>query len=168
MNKTKFIAVLFVFFCQQQLVAQKQLTLEDIYKNNLYGGRGVGQLRWMKDNKGYSTLEYNAIQKGMDIMLYDVESDAKKVLISASQLTPKGANKSLSVADYSWSDDNSKVLIFTNTRKVWRQNSRGDYWVLNLSNNKLTQVGKGLEEATLMFAKFSPKCPSFLTFSSKV
>jgi dipeptidyl-peptidase-4 len=91
MNKTKFITLLFVIslFCQQQLVAQKQLTLEDIYKNNLYGGRGVGQLRWMKDNKGYSTLEYNAIQKGMDIMLYDVESDAKKVLISASQLTPK-------------------------------------------------------------------------------
>ena len=45
---------------------------------------------------------------------------------------------------------------FTNTRKVWRQNSRGDYWVLNLANGKLKQLGKGLEEATLMFAKFSP------------
>ena len=53
-------------------------------------------------------------------------------------------------------DDNSKLLVFTNTRKVWRQNSRGDYWVLNLANSKLTQLGKGLEEATLMFAKFSP------------
>ena len=47
-------------------------------------------------------------------------------------------------------------MVFTNTRKVWRQNSRGDYWVLNLANGKLTQLGKGLEEATLMFAKFSP------------
>lgn len=159
MNKSKYIGILCclsILFQLSTVAQNKQLTLENIYKNNIYGAKGVGQLRWMKDNKGYSTLEYNSVQKGMDILLCDVETNKKKVLISALQLTPSGAQKSLSVADYTWSDDNSKVLIFTNTRKVWRQNSRGDYWVLNLTNNKLTQVGKGLEEATLMFAKFSP------------
>ena len=43
-------------FCQTNV---KELTLEDIYKNNLYESKGFGSIRWMKDNAGYSTLETN-------------------------------------------------------------------------------------------------------------
>lgn len=134
----------------------KKLTLEDIYSNNLYRAKGFGPIRWMKDNKGYSTLEFNSSAKGNDIVRYDVATGTKKVLVSASQLIPSGTDKPLSIADYNWSSDNTKLLVFTNTRKVWRLNTRGDYWVLNLTDGKLTQLGKTMEEATLMFAKFSP------------
>jgi dipeptidyl-peptidase-4 len=148
---------LLVVLCSVSLTAQnKKLTLEDIYTRGLYRSKGIGQLRWMKDNKSYSALEYNAAAKGNDIVRYDVESGTKSVLVNAGKLMPAGTTKPLSVDDYTWSDDNSKLLIFTNTRKVWRYNTRGDYWVLNLVNGKLQQLGKGLEEATLMFAKFSP------------
>ncbi|MEI2739224.1 MAG: DPP IV N-terminal domain-containing protein [Chitinophagaceae bacterium] len=134
----------------------KKLTLEDIYTNGLYRSKGIGQLRWMKDNKSYSTLEFNATAKGNDIVRYDVASGIKSVLVNANQLLPQGAAKPLSIDDYTWSDDNNRLLLFTNTRKVWRYNTRGDYWVLNLTKGKLKKLGKGLEEATLMFAKFSP------------
>jgi dipeptidyl-peptidase-4 len=134
----------------------KVLTLEDIYKNNLYSAKGFGAIRWMKDNAGYSTIENNASTNGNEIVRYEVNSGAKKTLVSAAQLTPTGTSTPLGIANYIWSEDNTKLLIFTNTRKVWRQNSRGDYWVLDLQTNKLSQLGKGLEEATLMFAKFSP------------
>jgi dipeptidyl-peptidase-4 len=51
----------------------------------------------------------------------------------------------------------AKVLIYTNTRRVWRVHSRGDYWVLDRASGKLHQLGgKEASEATLMFAKFSP------------
>ncbi len=145
-----------VFFACSINAQSKKLTLEDIYTNNLYRAKGVGQLRWMKDNKSYSTLEFNATAKGNDIVRYDVASGTKNILVNATQLLPAGSSKPLTVDNYIWSDDNSKLLIFTNTRKVWRLNSRGDYWVLNLANGRLKQLGKGLEEATLMFAKFSP------------
>jgi dipeptidyl-peptidase-4 len=153
-----FIAAFMVtVFSGGDLLAQnKKLTLEDIYTNGLYRSKGIGQLRWMKDNKSYSTLEYNTTAKGYDIVRYDVEGGTKTVLVNAGQLLPQGTAKPLGIDDYTWSDDNSKLLIFTNTRKVWRYNTRGDYWVLNLSNGKLKQLGKGMEEATLMFAKFSP------------
>src|SRR5690606_30545489 len=62
----------------------------------------------------------------------------------------------LEIADYIWSPDNKRLLIFTNTRKVWRYHTRGDYWVLDLHTGKLQQLGKTLGESTLMFAKFSP------------
>jgi dipeptidyl-peptidase-4 len=62
----------------------------------------------------------------------------------------------LTIQEYSLSQDGKKLLIFTNTRKVWRRNTRGDYWVLNLASRKLRQLGGNAEPSTLMFAKFSP------------
>lgn len=158
MNRIPFFtSVIFVFtFCTATVAQTKKLTLEDIYSSGMYRSKGFGPVRWMKDNKGYSTLEQNSTLNGTDIVVYDAESGARKVLVSAGQLKPAGADKPLAIADYIWSDDNSKLLVFTNTRKVWRYHTRGDYWVLNLSNGKLHQLGKKLEEATLMFAKFSP------------
>jgi len=159
MNRKFSIGLVFVlaaFMLSNSFAQTKKLTLEDIYSNNLYRAKGFGPVRWMKDNKGYSTLENNKETAGTDIVVYDAENGTRKILVNAKQLIPAGKTKALSIADYNWSDDNSKLLVFTNTRKVWRYNTKGDYWVLNLANGKLTQLGKGLEEATLMFAKFSP------------
>ncbi|NQV36145.1 MAG: S9 family peptidase, partial [Phycisphaeraceae bacterium] len=51
----------------------------------------------------------------------------------------------------------NKLLIFTNTRKVWRHHTRGDYWVLDRESGDLCQLGPNkAEPAHLMFAKFSP------------
>jgi dipeptidyl-peptidase-4 len=157
-RKLLFPVIFLIAFCfAGSLAAQnKKLTVEDIYTNGLYRSKGIGQLRWMKDNKSYSTLEFNASAKGNDIVRYNVESGTKSVLVNAGQLLLQGAAKPLDIDEYTWSEDNKRLLLFTNTRKVWRYNTRGDYWVLNLTNGKLKQLGKGLEEATLMFAKFSP------------
>ena len=49
----------------------------------------------------------------------------------ARALVPAGATKALDIDDYAWSADGKRLLIFTNTQKVWRDNTRGDYWVLD-------------------------------------
>ncbi len=150
------LCIVALLFNISTFAQSKKLTLEDIYTNHAYRMKGVGQIRWMKDNKGYSKLEGNTALNSDDIVVYDAESDTRKILVNANQLIPAGSTTPLSIDNYTWSDDNSKLLVFTNTRKVWRENTRGDYWVLNLANGKLSQLGKGLGEATLMFAKFSP------------
>lgn len=132
------------------------LTLEDIYKNDVYSQIGFGPVRWMKDNVGYSTLGRNQQLSGVDIVKYDAKTGARSVIVPASKLVPEGETSPLVVFDYEWSNDNSKLLIFTNTRKVWRYHTRGDYWVLDLSSGKLNKLGRSRPATTLMFAKFSP------------
>jgi len=132
------------------------LSMEDIYKNNVYVQEDYGPVRWMKDNKGYSTLEYNEKTKGRDIIRYDARTGESSVLVSSVQLIPAGESKPLGIKDYTWSEDNEKLLIFTNTKRVWRYHTRGDYWVLNMESGKLQQLGRGVERTTMMFAKFSP------------
>ena len=129
--------------------------LDRIYKDSEYVLPRFGPARWLEDGTAYTTVE-RAEGDGSDIVRYDAATGARSVLIASAKLTPSGDKKPLSIADYVWSDDGSTLLIFTNTRKVWRQNTRGDYWVLNVKDGGLKQVGAGAPEASLMFAKFSP------------
>jgi len=143
-----------------------ELTLEDIYKNGTYRSKRYQSVRWMEDNTGYSTLEVNAEHGGKDIVRYDAKSGERSVLLSAERLKPPGSDVPLDIRDYSWSDDDKKMLIFTNTRRVWRYHTRGDYWVVDLETGNLIQLGKSVERTTMMFAKFSPDA-SRVAFVSK-
>ena len=67
-------------------------------------------------------------------MRYDTASGRREVLVPAARLIPPGATAPLEIADYSWSPDGQQLLVFTETRRVWRTNSRGDYWVLDLGD----------------------------------
>ncbi|MGH2648286.1 MAG: DPP IV N-terminal domain-containing protein, partial [Ginsengibacter sp.] len=67
-----------------------------------------------------------------------------------------GSESPLSFEIYSFSPDYKTLLIFTNTAKVWRYKTRGDYWILDITSNQLTQLGKGLPSESLMYAKISP------------
>lgn len=133
-----------------------RLTLDDLYAKNVFSPKGINAIRWMKDNKGYSVLETNKEIGGNEIVAYDAKTGKREILVPATRLIPQGKSSPLLISNYAWSEDNSKLLIFTNTRKVWRYHTRGDYWVLDLTNGKLTQIGSSMEATRFMFAKFSP------------
>jgi len=88
---------------------------------------------------------------------YGAATGEKKILVSADRLIPAGATEPLVIQNYDWSLDDQKLLVYTNSKKVWRLNTRGDYWVLDLSSGKLMKLGGDeAKPSTLMFAKFSP------------
>ena len=66
------------------------LTLEDIYKNNVYSDKGYGPIRWSKDSKGYLAFETSTGVNGKDIVKYDAETGERSVVCSAKSLIPEG------------------------------------------------------------------------------
>lgn len=108
------------------------------------------QVNWTNDGDSYFKLE------NRQLVTYTLPNHDVKTVISKEQLTPAGKSEPLEVAHFSFSMDQQKVLLFTNTKKVWRLNTKGDYWIFNFKTNTLTQIGKTLTPASLMFAKFSP------------
>lgn len=131
--------------------------LRRILASREFAIQGIGPARWVGAGDAYTTVERSSSGAGQDIVQYDVASGARRVLVSAAELTPAGADTPLRVEDYRWSADGGKLLIFTNSRRVWRQNTRGDYWVLDRPNGVLRQLGgPEAKPSTLMFAKFSP------------
>jgi dipeptidyl-peptidase 4 len=110
----------------------------------------IGDVRWSNDGNSYYRMEKN------ELVQYTLPDNKPSVVFSKQQLTPEGKEAPLRISFYSFSDDQQKVLLFTNTKRVWRLNTKGDYWVLDRKTGSLIQIGKTLPESSLMFAKFSP------------
>lgn len=150
------VTVAIALFCGSIGMAQKMLSLEEVISGKLIETKGMGTMTWLKDGERYSRMENNEQTGGVDMVAYRAKDNAREVIIPAALFTNKDTGKPIGVASVSWSADNSQVLIFNNTKRVWRYNTKGDYWVLNLSDGTLRQLGKGLPVSSLMFAKFSP------------
>ena len=133
------------------------LSLDRLYGKPEFSAKSYG-VKWLEAGQGYVRLEKSkAIKEARDIVRVDPATGNREVLVAAKALIPEGEKKPLAVSGYTFTKDLAKVLIYTNTRRVWRVHSRGDYWVLDRTSGKLHQLGgKEASEATLMFAKFSP------------
>lgn len=101
--------------------------------------------RLVRENNGYKIVEYDPAHQF-----------SEKMLVSSAHLIPQGQSSPLRIAAYTWYPQKQKLLIFTNTKRVWRANTRGDFWIFDAENNHLFQLGKGLPESSLQFAKISP------------
>jgi len=133
------------------------LTVDRIFASPEFRPASASPLAWLPDGTGYTTFErVTGRRPGRDLVRYDTETGGKTVLVPSSRLIPAGDSLPLDVEDYSWSPDGGKLLIFTNSEQVWRTNTRGDYWVLDLSGWQLKKLGGKGPASTLMFAKFSP------------
>lgn len=156
MNFKKLLIGAVLAQCIGGVALAQDLSLEDIVAGKVLTTKSVGAMNWLKDGERYSRLETNAETGGTDVVAYRAKDNAREVIIPSSMLVDKTTGKPIAVRSISWSADNKKVLIYNNTRRVWRYDTRGDYWVLNLETGALRQLGKERPEATLMFAKFSP------------
>lgn len=133
------------------------LTIERIFDSGEFHGEFRGPFQWLEDGSAYTALEDSAdVKGGRDIVIYDPATGDRRILVSAQKLIPEGQLSPLAIEGHAWSKDRRKLLIFTNSRRVWRTHSRGDYWVLDLDASTLKKLGGDAEPSTLMFAKFSP------------
>lgn len=153
--KYLFICAVFVQ-CMGSTVLAQDLSLDDIVTGKVITTKSIGAMSWLKDGERYSCLETNTETGGTDVVAYRAKDNAREVIIPSSMLVDKASGKPISVRSISWSSDNSKVLIYNNTKRVWRYDTRGDYWVLDLETGTLRQIGKERSESSMMFAKFSP------------
>ena len=107
-------------------------------------------IKFSRDGSSYYQNDFSNILK---FSLPDLD---KKIIITKEQLTPIDSKKALSVKNFSFNDDETKLLVFTNAKKVWRYETRGDYWVFDMATKKLQKLGVNLPKSSLMFTKFSP------------
>lgn len=130
-NIKKLTAIALYFLCLSPFAAQKT--------------------QWTPDGNAY----YSFTKKGVEIV--DLLHPGKdQTLLNSSELIPAGSSEALQVQSFQVSPDDKSLLLFANTKKVWRDNTRGDYWIFDKNTKKLTQLGKGLPASSLMFAKYSP------------
>jgi dipeptidyl-peptidase-4 len=141
----------------QDKPADPILTIDRIFGAREFSPERFGPARWMRNGDSYTTLEPSVEAKGgRDLVLYEAATGERRILVSAVRLIPPGASEPLAIEGYDWSPDGRVLIIFTNSKRVWRQNTRGDFWTFDLASGRLRKLGADFETSTLMFAKLSP------------
>ena len=121
---------------------------------NLFGRVLPNDVVWNESETGYFTIKDN------NIVLVSTRGKEDKVILSSSQVN------NLEIESFSFSQSKNKILIFTQSVKVWRYNTRGDYWVYDFKKNEIQKLGRNMSGSSLMFAKFSPN-ERFVAYVSK-
>ena len=132
-----------------------RLTLDRIFDSKDFRGERVPPVKWLEGG-AYTTLQPSKRTKARATSSACDAAGKTEVLVAAEKLIPPDAKEPLAIHGYEFSKDLDLVLIYTNSVKVWRQNTRGDYWTFRRSTGKLAKLGGDAKPSTLMFAKLSP------------
>src|ERR1019366_8367205 len=88
-------------------------------------------IKWGKDGNSYYSITNG------EIVQTQLPDNKKSIIISREKLKPTGSQNKLYIEDFFLSTDNKIFLIYTNSKKVWRYNTRGDYWISRLKDSSL-------------------------------
>ena len=109
---------------------------------------------WNEEETGYYSIKEN------NIMLISTEGEKDQLILSSSEVGD------IKIESFLFSQNKNKILLFTKSVKVWRYNTKGDYWVYDFKTKQGNKIGKSMPDSSLMFAKFSPN-EKFVAFVSK-
>ena len=155
MKQLLFICLLLCQFytTDAQSIGDPFLTIDRIYDTGEFRQEGMKPIKWIDGGNSYVIIEKGI--RGNELIRYNSATQEKDVFISATELKDPNTQSVITIEDFSLSSNESKVLIFTNSSRVWRSNTKGDYWVYDLDTKRLTQIGKEFESSNILFAKFS-------------
>ncbi|MBL4653197.1 MAG: alpha/beta fold hydrolase [Flavobacteriales bacterium] len=147
MKKIVFALITVLLITNFSHAQKRDVTIEDIWSNSTFKAESVYGLRSMNDGLHYTSLEDGKINK------YAYEKEGLiETLVSETELQPKGDGKSITIDDYQFSADENKVLIATETEKIYRHSSREIYYVFDLTTKKMSK----LTDDKVRYATFSP------------
>ncbi len=162
-GRTALVASVLIALSASFLAAQEKagterprLTVERIFQAHEFEAQGTSA-KWLPDDSRYTTWEDSkGTLGGKDLVRHDPATGQQEILVPAAHLIPPRESAPLHVENHALSRDGAWLLIFTNSKRVWRQNTRGDYWVLDRASHELRKLGGDSPPSSLMHAKLAP------------
>ncbi len=141
-----FVLVLFPLFLFSQ---PKEITLEKIWQEMYFSPQTITLGKSMQDGLRYSLVENNT-----DINIYKYETGEFQETVFSTRDLLKGENgEALSVDYYSFSPDESMLLVGANQESIYRRSTRAEHYIWNIESQELTPLSEG---TTQRLPDFSP------------
>lgn len=138
------LLLLFLAVSVSTFAQQKQITLEEIWGGAFRTAR-LDVLRSLNNGKEYAVLNFNRAESAYTVDVYDYVSGEKvRTMVNSNDL--EGVNR---IQSYEFSADESKILLATQSKQIYRRSSVGTYYVYDLQSKTLTLVSeKQIQEPT--------------------
>ncbi|MFA8300153.1 MAG: S9 family peptidase [Hyphomicrobiales bacterium] len=142
------LLVLFLLISVSEVKAgDKKISLRDIWASGKFYPAMVRGIHSLNDGKSYSVIENG------NIVSYSYKTGKKiKTIVRSKDLIPKGQKDNIVISSYQFSDDESKLIIPTETEPIYRRSSKSVYYVYDLKTKELFRLSNDKQ----MLAQFSP------------
>ena len=124
---------------------KKNITLDDLWKNYSFFPKNYNSLNSMNNGEHYVSLENSELGQELNVYKYK-DGEKVRTLFKSDEFDLKR------ITNYSFSNDEKKLLFETQSEKIYRYSSKSIYYVYNIFTDKL----KKISDDKLMFATFSP------------
>ncbi len=142
-------ALVFTFQSQAQ-TGKKQITLEDLFKKNTFKINSVPGFNAMKDGVRYTSLKKDST--GLVITINDLKTGKLIDTIFNNRLHFSDDGVVLEPEDYTFSNDEQKMLFKTEGKSVYRHSSFYKVYVMDVKTHHVSPIDTGW----VMHATFSP------------
>lgn len=130
------------------------LSLEELYASPRFFGRFFQGGRWAEAGPIVTYIEPQ-VNGQTDLISFNLETDERTILIAGRRLQAPDVNRMIRIEDYQFSHDGTVALLYTDSERVWRLNTKGYYYLYNLETGSLTPISDRAQ-GFQMFAKLSP------------
>jgi Dipeptidyl aminopeptidases/acylaminoacyl-peptidases len=143
MNKQFFLLLTLFGFLTFSTAQKKKITLEEIW-GGAFSTEYMDVLRSMNNGKQYTILNFNRSPRSSSLDKYDYETLEKvETIVASSETVPY-------FSSYSFSDDESKVLLATEVEPIFRRSRLGIYYVYDIATKGLVKISETkIQEPTL-------------------
>jgi dipeptidyl-peptidase-4 len=128
------------------------LTLHRIWNTRDFASDLV-PVQWAVRGAAFTAVQTDDSSR-TDLWRTDAVTGTRTLLLRGASLIPPGQPAPVAIEEYHFSNDESKLLIFTNSAPVWRQNTKGTFYVWDFATKRLIPVST--KPGYQQFAKFSP------------
>lgn len=130
----KFLIYLITFgFLSVALAQKKKISLEEIWQG-AFRTEYMDVLRSMKNGEEYTVLNFNRSPRSSSLDKYDYRTSNKlETIVASSESIPF-------FSSYTFSDDESKVLLSTEIEPIFRHSRLGIYYVYDIASKSITKV----------------------------
>lgn len=143
----KIFSLFFFALATLNLYAQKNFTYADIWGSSQFAARQVASLKSMNSGDTYSNTD-----RAGNLIRYSFKTgNVIDTLIKIDEL--QASIKDFRYSDYSFSNDEKKVLLTTASEAIYRHSTKANFYVFDFKSRKLTAVS---EKGKQMYAQFNP------------
>lgn len=128
--------------------SEKPITLEDIWKNWTFSTKRLNSFDALKNGDYYCILNFDRKTGNTTLDKYSYKTlDKVETIINSTDF-----DNLISFSDYRFSKDETKVIIGTNAKQIYRHSSKAKYYVYDITSKKIEEISKDyIQEPT-----FSP------------
>jgi dipeptidyl-peptidase-4 len=130
--------------------SKKDITLAEIWASPAFRSQQIMGINPMKDGMHYTTLTTNDEQLLIQKFNYEQTEKESDILLSTDYTLPNG--KTPEFGEYTFCEDESKLLVPTESEPIYRYSSRSAFVVIDLKAKTAAYLSAGKQQ----YAEFSP------------